>query len=84
MAEKPLPFPLRGMYKQRLRRAIPTLLHFSASSGYDVWVYSSSYYSMEYIQNLLRLYGVRFDGILHCNASLFFRFLYRRKRREMA
>ena len=61
-AEKPLPFPLRNIYKQRLRLGIPALFHYLNKKGYDIWVYSAGYYSADYIQRLFRKYGVHVTG----------------------
>ena len=63
-AEKPLPFPLRNIYKQRLRLGIPALFHYLNKKGYDIWVYSAGYYSADYIQRLFRKYGVHVNGVV--------------------
>ena len=63
-AEKPLPFPLRSIYKQRLRLGIPALFHYLNKKGYDIWVYSAGYYSADYIQRLFRKYGVHVNGVV--------------------
>ena len=41
------------MYPQRVRLGVPALFHRLAQWGYDVWVYSSGYYSMDEITHLL-------------------------------
>ena len=64
MLERPLPFPLNRIYRQRLRLGIPALFRFFRNKGYDVWVYSAHYYSMDYIRNLFRHYSVRVTGIV--------------------
>ncbi len=64
LAEKPLPFPLRNIYKQRLRLGIPALFHYLNKKGYDIWVYSAGYYSADYIQRLFRKYGVHVNGVV--------------------
>ncbi len=53
-----------GAYKERIRLGVPALFHFFHTLGYDVWVFSSNYYSMEYIQKLFRKYSVSVDGIV--------------------
>jgi len=63
-AEKPLPFPLNRFYRERLRLGIPALLHFLGEQGYDIWVYTSKYYSIEYIRAYFRYYTVKVDGII--------------------
>ncbi len=61
-AEKQLPFPLRKIYKQRLRLGVPALFHYLNKSGYDIWVYTAGYYSADYIQRLFRKYGAHVTG----------------------
>ena len=63
-AEKPLPFPLNMMYKERIRQGVPALLRFFGKQGYDVWVYTSKYRSIEYIRAYFRHYFVKVDGIV--------------------
>ena len=63
-AEKPLPFPLRRIYPERVRLGIPALFAFFRYKGYDVWVYSANLYSMDYIRNLFRHYRTRLTGIV--------------------
>ena len=63
-SEKPLPFPLNKIYRQRLRRGIPALFYFLSSNGFDIWVYSSEYYSIDYIEHLFRWYHVHVDGAI--------------------
>ena len=62
LLEKPLPFPLRSIYKQRLRLGIPALFHYLNKKGYDIWVYTAGYYSADYIQRLFRKYHVHVTG----------------------
>ena len=47
-----------------MRLGIPALFHFFRKQGYDVWVYSANYYSMEYIRRLFRHYNIRVTGIV--------------------
>ena len=63
--EPTLPFPLRNIYKERLRLGTPDLIHALQKMGYEVWVYTSSFRSDRYIRGLFRCYGVRFDGIVN-------------------
>ncbi len=65
-AEKPLPFPYNRIYKQRLRLGIPALFLLLTQSGYDIWVYSFEYYSLDYIQRLFRHYHVTVNGVVTC------------------
>ena len=63
--EPPLPFPLRSLYKERLRLGTPDLLRTLKAQGYEVWIYTSSFRSERYIRSLFRFYGVRLDGIVN-------------------
>ena len=62
--EKALPFPFNLLYKERLRLGVPALFHYLKKNGYDIWVYSANYYSMEYIRKYFALYRVWVDGIV--------------------
>ena len=61
--EPPLPFPGSLRYKERLFRGVPALLHFLEKNGYDIWVFSANYYSIDYVRALFRHYHVELDGI---------------------
>ena len=63
--EPPLPFPLRLLYKERLRLGTPALIRRLQALGYEVWIYTSSYRTEKYIRRLFRCYGVRLDGIVN-------------------
>ena len=63
--EKELPFPLRNIYKERLREGTPELIHTLQIMGYEVWIYTSSFRSERYIKGLFRHYGVKFNGIVN-------------------
>ena len=62
--EKPLRFPLNRMYKERLRLGIPALFSMLNRQGYDIWVYTSSYYSLDYLRYYFKHYHVRVTGII--------------------
>ena len=68
--EKPPVFPLRRLFRERLRLGTPALIHELQALGYEVWVYTSSFRSERYIRTLFRLYGVRFDGIVNGSRHL--------------
>ena len=61
-AEKPLPFPTRKVYKERLRLGVPALFRYLNKNGYDVWVYTAGYYSADYIRRLFKKYHVHISG----------------------
>jgi hypothetical protein len=63
--EPELPFPLRLIYKERLRLGTPELLRSLQELGYEVWIYTSSFRTEKYIRRLFRCYGVRLDGIVN-------------------
>ena len=65
LTEPALPFPLRNLYKERLRLGTPELIRSLQQMGYEVWVYTSSFRSEAYIVWLFRFYGVKFDGIVN-------------------
>ncbi len=63
--EPPLIFPLNKIFRERLRLGTPELIKELQSLGYEVWVYTSSFRSEQYIKILFLLYGIRFDGIVN-------------------
>jgi len=52
-------------YKQRLRQYAPILLRELGKMGYDTWVYTAGYYSVEYIRGFFKAYGVKIDGVVN-------------------
>ncbi len=62
--EKPLRFPLNRIYQERLRLGIPALFAYFVSGGYDIWLYSSGYKSVDYIGELLKLHHTQVTGII--------------------
>ena len=62
--EKKLSFPLNRMYRERLKRGIPALFRFLTRNGYDIWLFSAQYYSLDYIRAFFRKYHVHVDGIV--------------------
>lgn len=40
------------------------MFHTIKRNGYDIWVYSSEFYSIDYIRKLFRKYHVYVDGIV--------------------
>ena len=63
-AEKELPFPFNRLYPMRLRSGIPALFHYLENNGYDIWVYSAQFYSIEYIKAFFHKYHVHVSGIV--------------------
>jgi hypothetical protein len=68
--EPPLPFPLNRFFPERLRKGTPELIRKLQEMGYEVWVYTSSFRSENYIRGLFRCYKVSFDGIVNGNRHL--------------
>ena len=62
--------PLCWIYKERLRLGTPDLINTLQAMGYEVWVYTSSFRSENYIKKLFAHYGVRFDGIVNGSRHL--------------
>lgn len=52
-------------FRERLRKGTVRLIHELQRRGFEVWVYTSSFRSENYIKTLFGLYGVRFDGIVN-------------------
>ena len=63
--EPQLPFPLKYFFPERLRLGTPDLISTLQQQGYEVWIYTSSFRSEDYIRRLFRAYGVRLDGIVN-------------------
>lgn len=53
-----------GIQKKALRRGAPALLAALQKKGFDVWLYSSEYYSVDDIQKYFRHYHVGVDGVI--------------------
>ncbi len=53
-----------GIKRAKIRRGIPALFSFFSTHGYDIWVYSSNYYSIDDIDNYFKRYSVWINGII--------------------
>ncbi len=62
--EKALGFPHNMKFKQRMRLGIPALFHHLNAKGYDIWVYSANFYSIDDIRKYFKYYSVNVDGII--------------------
>ncbi|MBE5862690.1 MAG: transcriptional regulator [Lachnospiraceae bacterium] len=62
--EKKLGFPYSIKHKKRIRLGIPALFYNLSKSGYDIWLYSSNYESIDDVRDYFRCYGVHVDGII--------------------
>ena len=62
--EKGLPFPANRIFKERIRLGIPALFHTLNSKGYDIWIYTAKYYSLDYLRRYFWHYRVHVTGIV--------------------
>jgi hypothetical protein len=62
--EKKLGFPYSIKHKKRIRLGIPALFYTLSKNGYDIWLYSSNYESIDDVRDYFRCYGVHVDGII--------------------
>lgn len=62
--EQGLSFPLNRIYKERLRLGIPALFYSLRAKGYDIWIYTSRYYSYDYLKLYFKHYHVEVTGIV--------------------
>ena len=53
-----------GKNNKRMRLGIPALFRHFNTHGYDIWVYSANYYSIDDVQRYFRHYSVNVDGII--------------------
>lgn len=68
--EKKLSFPANLNYKENVRLGFPALCRFLQSYGYDVWVFTSDYMSVDHIEGLLKKYHVKPDGIITASGRI--------------
>lgn len=62
--EKELPYPLKRMYKERLRLGIPALFSMLNQKGYDIWVYTANNVSLDYLRHYFKHYRIHVAGII--------------------
>ena len=60
--EPPLGFPYRLMFQERIYIGVPALFYFLEKEGYDVWVYSSKYRSVDDVRRFFRFYSAQITG----------------------
>ena len=63
-AEPALKTRFRKLFRERIRWGAPALMHYLTTQGYDIWVYTSNYYSFDYIREYFRRYSVNLTGII--------------------
>ncbi len=59
--DKKSPFIIQ---KKRMRKGVPALFSFLKKNGYDIWVYSANYYSIDDVHRFFKRYSVNVDGII--------------------
>ena len=64
-AEKPVAFPFRLIFHDRLRAGTKQLFAYLCENGISVWIYTTSFRSEFYIRTLFRLYGLKLDKIIN-------------------
>lgn len=63
--EPALRFPLRCIYKERLRAGAVELMNYIRSEGIELWIYTTSFRSERYIRGLFKSYGVILDQVVN-------------------
>ena len=63
--DKEIGWPLNKIYKKYLRKNASVLINDLRSMGFDVWIYTGEFYSVEYIKLLLSLHNTKVDGIIN-------------------
>ncbi|MBQ7614862.1 MAG: ParB-like nuclease domain-containing protein [Butyrivibrio sp.] len=51
-------------YKEKIKKGIPALFIYLSHKGYDIWVYTSKFYSIDYIRGYMKKYHVNVTGII--------------------
>lgn len=64
-AEPGLRFPFNKIFVERLRLGTPELIRKLQEEGFEVWIYTSSFRTENYIKILFFLYHVKLDGIIN-------------------
>lgn len=57
-------FPYNLIFKENIKAGTLSLLNYFDGKGYDVWLYTSKFYSVEYIRRYLKRYHVKITGIV--------------------
>ena len=63
--EKALPFPLRLIFRERLRLGTIGLFKYLNTHGVEPWVYTTSFRSERYIRGLFRCYGIKLREVVN-------------------
>ena len=62
--DKSLPLPLKRMQNASVRLGIPALLYELSTHDYDIWIYTSQYYSLELLDHFLMRFQVPITGVV--------------------
>lgn len=62
--EKVPGFPHVMKFNNKIKLGIPALFYYLTKNGYDIWVYSANYYSIDDIRRFFKHYSVHVDGII--------------------
>lgn len=60
-----IPFPQNLIYKKNIRANASALIREFQHQGYDVWIYTGSYMSEQYIRGLFLINNCHVDGIVN-------------------
>ena len=63
--EKPLPFPINMVFKERLRYGTISLFNYIREQNIELWIYTTSFRSEKYIKNFFRCYGLKIDYVIN-------------------
>lgn len=63
--EKALIFPLRCIFRERLRLGTVGLFRYLREHDIEAWIYTTSYRSERYIRGLFFCYGIRFCEVVN-------------------
>ncbi len=63
--EPSLRFPMKYIYKERLRAGTVELMNYIQSEGIELWIYTTSFRSERYIRGLFRCYGIKPDQVVN-------------------
>lgn len=63
--ERPLPFPLSKIFRERLRLGSIALFKYLKEHNIEPWIYTTSYRSERYIRGLFLCYGIRLCEVVN-------------------
>lgn len=63
--EQELKFPFNKIYKEHLRLGTISLMQYMKKVNIEVWIYTTSFRSKNYIKNLFRCYGIKIDAVVN-------------------